>query len=444
MATKSKSKQDEVNQLLDDLDSFEMPPPGSAPIVAGTQAPAAGEAEVFAFIDEITQKSTEPPRSSSHLERPLSRAGTPSLRKSTERVKVGGGAVPLLPNSSSSGSPALSRTESSSSRTTVAPPKDVNQNANPGGWGWGSVWSSASAAIQQAKSVVDEQVKNLPKNEQARKWGEGVLEYAKTAQLDKLSKFRVTHSINKYVSHKRFLGQDFKRVGLSTLTDLLNVVAPPISEHEVIQVWLSHDMRGYDGVESLVYRALARILEQVEGGDLVVNRGDESKPKETSSDKRDLGAVDGYEAALKLAQANLDELIKRNIQPPPATSSAQNPTTYSYVYIRIQPFITSVALPESSTSPEGSAASHPSLQFILYLSDPSHQLIHSTITQSIPGKWLDLWDQYDWVEDLVVEAIRLGVEVLGQEYVVSRMGWDKKQEPEEKAEEPTVSVTEAA
>ncbi|CAL1696451.1 unnamed protein product [Somion occarium] len=425
MATKSKSKQDEVNQLLDDLDSFEMPPPGSAPIVAGTQAPAAGEAEVFAFIDEITQKSTEPPRSSSHLERPLSRAGTPSLRKSTERVKVGGGAVPLLPNSSSSGSPALSRTESSSSRTTVAPPKDVNQNANPGGWGWGSVWSSASAAIQQAKSVVDEQVKNLPKNEQARKWGEGVLEYAKTAQLDKLS-------------------QDFKRVGLSTLTDLLNVVAPPISEHEVIQVWLSHDMRGYDGVESLVYRALARILEQVEGGDLVVNRGDESKPKETSSDKRDLGAVDGYEAALKLAQANLDELIKRNIQPPPATSSAQNPTTYSYVYIRIQPFITSVALPESSTSPEGSAASHPSLQFILYLSDPSHQLIHSTITQSIPGKWLDLWDQYDWVEDLVVEAIRLGVEVLGQEYVVSRMGWDKKQEPEEKAEEPTVSVTEAA
>lgn len=55
------------------------------------------------------------------------------------------------------------------------------------------------------------------------------------------------------------LGQDFKRVGLSTLTDILNVVAPPISEHEVIQVWLSHDMQGYDGVETLAYRALARV-----------------------------------------------------------------------------------------------------------------------------------------------------------------------------------------
>jgi len=54
-------------------------------------------------------------------------------------------------------------------------------------------------------------------------------------------------------------GQDFKRVGLSTLTDILNVVAPPISEHEVIQVWLSHDMQGYDGIESLTYRSLTRV-----------------------------------------------------------------------------------------------------------------------------------------------------------------------------------------
>ena len=55
------------------------------------------------------------------------------------------------------------------------------------------------------------------------------------------------------------LGQDLKRVGLSTFTEILNVVAPPISEHEVIQVWLSHDMQGYEGVESLVYTALARV-----------------------------------------------------------------------------------------------------------------------------------------------------------------------------------------
>ncbi|KAI0639157.1 maintenance of telomere capping protein 1 [Trametes polyzona] len=431
MSGKSKSKQEEALQFLDDLDNL-APPPADAPSAAAptAQPPTEGEAEVFAFIDEITQKSSEPPRAASvHIDRPLSRAGTPTVRKSTERVKVGT-PTPLLP-----GSVPLSRTDSASSRVSVASAKQpeaprqdaqgTSSASSAGGWGWGSVWSTASSALQQAKSVVDEQVKNLPKNEQARKWGEGVLEYAKAAQLDKLS-------------------QDFKRVGLSTLTDILNVVAPPISEHEVIQVWLSHDMQGYEGIESLVYRALSRIMEQVEGGDLVVNRGDESRPKETADTKRDLNAVEGYDAALKLAQANLEELMKRNAKPEQTpSSSVQNPTTYSYVYLRVQPFTTTYALPQLHADSDAAAASAPtsqsSLQFLICLSDPHHNMIHSTVTQSVPTKWLDLWDEYDWVEDLVVEAIRIGVEVIGQEYIGSRMGWDKKSSEKERPEEGSVN-----
>lgn len=45
-----------------------------------------------------------------------------------------------------------------------------------------------------------------------------------------------------------------------------------------------------------------QVLEQVEGGDLIVNRGDESKPKTTGDEGRELNAVEGYEAASKLAQ----------------------------------------------------------------------------------------------------------------------------------------------
>jgi len=47
-------------------------------------------------------------------------------------------------------------------------------------------------------------------------------------------------------------------------------------------------------------------MEQVEGGDLIINRGDESKPKESGADtSRDLNSVDGYDAALKLAQVSV-------------------------------------------------------------------------------------------------------------------------------------------
>lgn len=211
MAGKAKSKQEEALQFLDDLDSFDPPPgPASAAAPASATVPAAGEEEVYAFIDEITQKSSAPPRSSfSHIDRPPSRAGTPTLRKYTgERVKVGAAPVPLLPTSgSTSPVPPLSRTASPISRTpssaagtpALPPAKFAAEQkqdapASGGGWGWGSVWNSASAAIQQARSVVDEQVKNLPKNEQARKWGEGVLEYAKAAHLDKISQCRATPS----------------------------------------------------------------------------------------------------------------------------------------------------------------------------------------------------------------------------------------------------------
>lgn len=187
MASKSKSKQEEALQFLDDLDSFAPPPESKNDSTNHTGVAAAttnneGEAaEVLAFLDEITQKSSETTRPTNvHV----SRSGTPTLRKSTERVRLGGG--PSLLHSASSSTTSLNRVASSDGGK--AKEKEKPEMQPSGSWGWGSVWSTASAAIQQAKSAVDEQVKHLPKNEQARKWGEGVIEYAKTAQLDKIGR----------------------------------------------------------------------------------------------------------------------------------------------------------------------------------------------------------------------------------------------------------------
>ena len=141
--------------------------------------------------------------------------------------------------------------------------------------------------------------------------------------------------------------------------------------------------------------------------------------------------------------------MKRNVKPEQApASSAQNPTTHSYVYLRVQPFTTTYALPQLPPGSEAPATSNPatqsSLQFLIALSDPHHNLIHSTVTQSVPAKWLELWDEYDWVEDLVVEAIRIGVEVIGQEYIGQRMGWDGKKAGEKQHAVEQESVDEKA
>jgi hypothetical protein len=256
--SKSKSKQQEALQFLDDLDSLPEAPLPNQTVKGGKQQEETGDAsEVLAFIDQITQKSSEPTRTTSAiLERP--RSATPTVRKPTERVKLSG--------SSTSAPGSISRAPSQ----THTPPPPVQQEEQPppggGNWGFGgwsnSVWSSASAALQQARSVVDEQVKHLPNNDQAKRWREGVLEYAKNADLEKittLGAFPPPQSDPERTLMVKTPGQNIQRVGLSTLNEILNVVAPPISEHEVIQIWLSHDMQGYDGVESVVYKAFAKV-----------------------------------------------------------------------------------------------------------------------------------------------------------------------------------------
>jgi len=46
-------------------------------------------------------------------------------------------------------------------------------------------------------------------------------------------------------------------------------------------------------------------MEQVEGGDLIVNRGNESRYKDDApGNGRELNSVEGYDAAVKLAQAS--------------------------------------------------------------------------------------------------------------------------------------------
>jgi len=208
MSTKSKSKQEEALQILDDLDLLS--PDSRAPGVnsaAATPSPVTtnpGEAaEVLAFLDEITQKSSEPTRPATSLvDRPLSRSGTPTLRKSTERVKVGGSSLTGGSSSARGASPSTSSSNLAPIEKQQAAPEHERRPSG-GGWGWGTVWSSASTALQQAKSVVDEQVKSLP-TQDTKKWSEGVLgyarnaqeraqEYAKNTQLDKLGSSCVIH-----------------------------------------------------------------------------------------------------------------------------------------------------------------------------------------------------------------------------------------------------------
>lgn len=203
-------------------------------------------------------------------------------------------------------------------------------------------------------------------------------------------------------------------------------------------------------------------MEQVEGGDLVVNKGHvedspsgaprQPAPKSETAgdgeddDERNLNTVEGLVEGYKLAEANLDALIKKHYKKPevPSTESQSEkasqhsrkesgvtiPVTICPVYMRIQPVL--AIMPFSAAQPPASESAAATSQlsnsedqhlfFIMILRDPTNELVHKTLTQSMPSKWLDIpFEENEWVEDIMVDVIRRGVEIIGEEYIKGRM-----------------------
>lgn len=176
-----------------------------------------------------------------------------------------------------------------------------------------------------------------------------------------------------------------------------------------------------------------QVMESVEGGSLVVNRGADERPREEDEDVRELNALEGLAEAWKLAQANLDELVKKTYNPEHAATKEQThndvtvPVTHCPVYLRIQPCLAPLPALESliggaNSSEETAPTSQRALYFLLLLRDPGHRLVHATTSQAMPASWLDIpYEENEWVEDCMVDIIRRSIEVVGLEYVTHRM-----------------------
>ena len=187
-------------------------------------------------------------------------------------------------------------------------------------------------------------------------------------------------------------------------------------------------------------------MEQVDGGELVVNKGQveatqATEEQEDDGEERNLNTVDGLAEGYEAAQGKLDALVKQHYKKPePAPEPSDAPTqpgharnrsqsqvtvpvTLCPVYMRIQPVLATLPyLSHSSTESDKAGEDGKHLFFILLLRDPTNSLIHRTLTQSIPGQWLDIpFEENEWVEDIMVDVIRRGVEIIGEEYIKGRM-----------------------
>ncbi|KAI8390940.1 maintenance of telomere capping protein 1 [Radiomyces spectabilis] len=206
---------------------------------------------------------------------------------------------------------------------------------------------------------------------------------------------------------------------------IMETVAPPISEHEVVEVWLSHDMVGYSGLEALVYRSFARIMEYTETGQVIVRGTSEKSTANEAPNVQELNMCEGLVEGTKLTKANIDHLVKTYYTPPKSGTtftpqSGAVPVINCPVFMAIQPV--KYAMPSwGNDSGEDDEETH-QLVYLILLYDPTHQLKFKTLSQTMPLSWLDVpYEENEWIEDKMVETLQMAVRTIAQDYVWTRM-----------------------
>lgn len=304
-----KSKAEEALAFLDDLDNLDAPPVSSEPVVPD-QAPARPSTD-SARKSEPTEGE---PAASKEAEDALAFLES-QIKQKRAPLSVGTG---IGSGSSRTASPQLSGASNTAAQAPAPEPEASGSGtaaAAPSGSFWGmssSLWSSASSALQSAQRVAEEQYSKVKT--------EGVsglrdqLDHLQVggvdlARLRKDAEERIGAAV-KGVGNVDLdkLRSDLLNQAGSTFTTLINTVAPPISAHETIELWFSHTMVGYDGVEGVVYRAWTSILEQTESGELIIVW---SAPETSLPEERSLNPISGWEGGWKSAQSEMVSLRDR-------------------------------------------------------------------------------------------------------------------------------------
>lgn len=229
----------------------------------------------------------------------------------------------------------------------------------------------------------------------------------------------------------KIIGSELQKRALPTFTDLIHTIAPPISQHERLQIHITHDLIGYPSLDPIIYQTFSTVMAQVEGGDLlVIQRGSESTHRRGSvdgyrggnsgwrdgpwwrhTDKRDLSLVKGLVEGTKLARVSAESYaheffasrggVEEAAKQATEVLSETNPVRSSDIFLAIQAI--SHPAPEDlfadSTSEAGKTEGVQEqkevdevVSFAIYLHDPIHSISFKSVSQSFPAKWIEWLD----------------------------------------------------
>ncbi|KAL2876257.1 hypothetical protein SGCOL_008430 [Colletotrichum sp. CLE4] len=480
--TKSAAAGDDIDDLFDGIGDNVAPPKKSLekkpkPTTAASKAMA--DNDILAELEKDLEQPSRPhtPRLKETAAKGIpKRSATPTTddkstapRKSTDSARSLRASFTPSATSSDLQEPEKRPAEQLVAASSSAAAPEAAPAAG-GGW-WGGIFNTATAAMKQAEAAV----KEIQKNEEAKKWAE---------------------QVRGNVGGLRALGDNLRQQALPTFTNILHTIAPPISSHERLLIHIAHDMVGYPSLDPLIYGTFSRVMSQVEGGELmVIQRGQETHSRRYSSDggagwrdgpwwrqsdsPRDLGLIKGLTEGTKLCRAGAEGYASEYFAANGGVEQARlratepvsedNPVRSSDLFLAIQAVGTTAdagLFARTSAVEKEKEASAVAEQddademvcFAVFCLDPVHEIEYSAISQSIPAKWIR-WldasnpltpasgedgqedflgqsipdeireivegggvDPREWVAEWIEELLSLSVGVVAQRYVARRMG----------------------
>ncbi|KAF2110992.1 maintenance of telomere capping protein 1 [Lophiotrema nucula] len=415
-----KTVEEQLAELEMEAETPAPPPPKSS---KAPKARKSSEQEIDALKEleelEALEKFQRP-----DIARPSSRPNTPKLASSSTTSSNTRRTGIVTPSSTGSArtsedkaqAPRRSGESARSFHQSFAPTEEEPYKAPPepkqaGGSWWGGLLSSATATASAAREKAEAAYKEIQRNEEAQRWAE---------------------QVRGNVGALRGMGGELGKRALPTFTNILNTLAPPISQHERLQIHITHDLIGYPSLDPIIYQTFSTVMAQVEGGDLlVIQRGSESTQRRGSidgyrgggagwndgpwwrhTDKRDLSVVKGLVEGTKLtrvsaesyaheffaARGGVEEAAKHATE----ILSETNPVRSSDIFLAIQAI--NHQAPEDLFAGSGSSEAEKEggvqeqkevdelVSFAIYLHDPIHSISFKALSQAFPVKWVEWLD----------------------------------------------------
>ncbi|PHH67364.1 hypothetical protein CDD81_131 [Ophiocordyceps australis] len=484
MASKNQKADDDDNldELFSGIGGAKKPPTANTKSTSSKQSTSKAVAGDDPLADLESQLASQ---------KPASRPHTPRLKEASIRRSTATPPVPSDERSIAAGRKSTDSTRSlKASFTPSATSRELHEAekvgsveqtqernaaaaAAGGGW-WGGILSTATAAMKQAEAAY----KEIQHNEEAKKW------------TDQVKGLR-----NIDVGALRNYGGELRNRALPAFTNILHTLAPPISSHERLLIHITHDFVGYPSLDPLVHGVFSRVMAQVEGGDLLVaQRGQESGSRRygdhsagwrdgpwwrQTDSPREMGIVRGIVEGTKLCRASAESYASEYYAASGGLEQARiratedlsesNPVRTSDLFLAVQAIGTDTdkalfARTASAEKEEDSSAvkqqDEPEelMSFAFFVLDPVHDITFSSVSQSLPAKWIR-WldaptpltpqsaddgshealaggipdeirevlddggvDPREWVAEWIEETLSLAVGIVAQRYVARRMG----------------------